>query len=366
MGQQAVDRASTRAEPSTSRRTLGITGEGIYRSVRRHDFDSAVTFIEVPTLDSASAIELSLVIESYQDTTLAIRHSAGTLSFVNQPGEESEEVVISTVPYSDTEHRYWRLRETDGRVFWETSSNQGRWQIHATADAALFSGPAQIAITAAAPMQTADLESVRVASINGGGPSAETWCAAESLVDDFEGTLDDTKWNLSGNESGCNVVRSGEMEIVVQRNDNVRCGYSSHLLHNLSDSMISIEAVGVTGDQTSISTVLELQFPNGDTLAFEKKGSDFTCIRDVAGSPDGPAFVAPYDPAEFRWWRFRDDGGTVHWETSPDGVNWASRGTHASPPVDLENATINLLCTSNGSGIGTTRCNYDNLNVTPE
>ncbi|MFE5853208.1 hypothetical protein ACFQ61_08300 [Streptomyces sp. NPDC056500] len=49
------------------------------------------------------------------------------------------------------------------------------------------------------------------------------------------------------------------------------------------------------------------------------------CIDYVDASPTTLAF----DPAAHRWWRFRETGGTVYWETSPDAASWTVRRSMA-------------------------------------
>lgn len=68
------------------------------------------------------------------------------------------------------------------------------------------------------------------------------------------------------------------------------------------------------------------------------------CFSD-AGAPDGTPTTASFNPTYHRWVRLRESGGTLYWETSPDGYSWAVLRSSSSPawvgagPVVMELAT---------------------------
>jgi hypothetical protein len=67
--------------------------------------------------------------------------------------------------------------------------------------------------------------------------------------------------------------------------------------------------------------------------------------------------TGPLDPAALRWWKLRDESGTLILETSPDGSNWTSRGTAANPlPSTVRMALIQ-------SGVGSDLSEVDNINL---
>jgi hypothetical protein len=42
---------------------------------------------------------------------------------------DGEAIGLTFLPYDPAEHVFWRLRETSGRVYWETSRDARRWEI---------------------------------------------------------------------------------------------------------------------------------------------------------------------------------------------------------------------------------------------
>lgn len=340
-----------------------IEGNASYRSLQLHGFAEGVAFVEVPALDTSSAIELTFAIESHQGNVASIRHSGESLLFSQTIG--GTDGTKATVTYSPDEHRYWRLREHDSRVYWETSGNGRSWKIHATDDSTLLSGPALMNISAKSLMPSTEDRTVAVSNINGGVPSQERWCAASALTDDYnDPQKNPSKW-LDVGGSDCTVQNNsaGELRIVTPGGLTPECGQASHLPVDLTASTIAVEATVVTGASNSLASRMKLAFANGDEIAFEKNGAVLSGTRDVQGNTD-PGFSEAYDETAHRWWRFRGENGILHWETSPDGLSWNTQASHESPAITLDEVTISLLCaTLVGSSNST--CHFDNVNLPP-
>ena len=49
----------------------------------------------------------------------------------------------------------------------------------------------------------------------------------------------------------------------------------------------------------------------------------------------------PYDPSADLWWRLRESGGTLFFETSPDGKQWNVR-SQGPDPIPLDDVTIDI------------------------
>lgn len=80
---------------------------------------------------------------------------------------------------------------------------------------------------------------------------------------------------------------------------------------------------------------------------------------------DGAAVSLTYSPTDHRWWRVRETGGTVFWDTSPDGVTWTERRSLATPAW-VVGATVLPLSLEAVQDTGTpSYAEFDNLNVAP-
>jgi hypothetical protein len=71
-----------------------------------------------------------------------------------------------------------------------------------------------------------------------------------------------------------------------------------------------------------------------------------------------------YDPAAHRWWRIREEAGTIYFETSPDAAQWNTLLQTGSPP-QLETVYV-VLAAQVGAAYGApVRAEFDNLNLLP-
>jgi hypothetical protein len=66
------------------------------------------------------------------------------------------------------------------------------------------------------------------------------------------------------------------------------------------------------------TTNLEIKYsPNTGNLEF----------RDNVGGTDASPTTITYSSSSHQWWRFRESGGSIYMETSPDSVTWTTRRT---------------------------------------
>jgi len=64
------------------------------------------------------------------------------------------------------------------------------------------------------------------------------------------------------------------------------------------------------------------------------------------------------------WWRVRESGGTVFWDTSPDGLTWTNRAS-ATHGLDLTAVNLQLLSGYWGTETAPPDALFDNLNTPP-
>lgn len=70
-----------------------------------------------------------------------------------------------------------------------------------------------------------------------------------------------------------------------------------------------------------------------------------------------------YNATTHRWWRIREFGGTVYWDTSSDGITWTNRKTEATSGFTLTSGHVEIGA---GRSAGTSNLGYfDNLNNAP-
>jgi hypothetical protein len=74
-----------------------------------------------------------------------------------------------------------------------------------------------------------------------------------------------------------------------------------------------------------------------------------------------------YNPSEQAWWRIREAGGTVHFETSSDACNWTEQGSMATPALDDGGVEVDLGFGVPGMDpkLAPATATFDHLNALP-
>ena len=80
---------------------------------------------------------------------------------------------------------------------------------------------------------------------------------------------------------------------------------------------------GATGNGTVQTYISVIAPATGDKVEIWRAGPNIGMYEKTGGVVTSNTYV-PYDEAAMRWWRIRDDGGDVLWETSPDGETWTT------------------------------------------
>lgn len=175
----------------------------------------------------------------------------------------------------------------------------------------------------------------------------------ETFTDDFNTTLDTAKWTVVA--SGAPVTVSGQLQVKAWGSiAEVR----SKLLYDLTGSYVLVKATMpttlVNGDEQSF-----VVGNNEDWFATWRVNSTTGVVEFSAGGTALPT----YDPVAHAWWRWREAGGTIYFDTAPDGVTWTNLYSF-SPitgfPVDATTVYFR--------GFGSTGVQfalYDNLNLPP-
>jgi hypothetical protein len=69
----------------------------------------------------------------------------------------------------------------------------------------------------------------------------------------------------------------------------------------------------------------------------------------------------PYNANDHRYWRFRESGGQVYWETSSDQAVWNIQAQMV-PPIAIESLRVELWANLFGAG-SPYKVHFDNLNL---
>ncbi|HEX8128204.1 MAG TPA: S8 family peptidase, partial [Pyrinomonadaceae bacterium] len=230
------------------------------------------------------------------------------------------------IPYNATQHRFWRFRHnrTLDTVNWETSPDGVTWTTQRTVTR-------QFSIT---NLQT-QLQSGKYTATTYGGTAIydNLWHEANPTVpvavaDNFDDNLiNSAMWTTTEPASPTTIAeQNGRIEVTLQPNT---AGYNSLSTQGLDfrDKTLQVELVQPTSQGGWVETFFQLSLDSNNYFLFDTGAGSFVCDAWINGVRDRSGFN--WDGSRF--WRFRHDAdaGTVSFDTSMDGVTWATRKTIA-------------------------------------
>lgn len=190
--------------------------------------------------------------------------------------------------------------------------------------------------------------------------------ALSTLVDPFDGaTVDLTRWPSTSNTT----VSAGQAHIATNTS------YSGGM--NTYPSFYTLTGGSVFAEVVSFSTASGSEaalglFNSADTNCFVEFIWSGNLIADYKKADGSRVQVASasYNPATHRWWKIRESGGNVIWETSADGLTWAqfaslSWATTGWTADRLDSMQVKFFAGSFGGLTGLADLVLDNVNVVP-
>ncbi|MGW5126673.1 hypothetical protein ACWEQ7_21985 [Streptomyces sp. NPDC004069] len=195
----------------------------------------------------------------------------------------------------------------------------------------------------------------------GGGPDPT---AFELLADDFTGsTVNASRWPDA--YGGVTLVGGRARVPAVP----AYAGLQSAAAWKLEGSHVFVEVPAVpaaTGTATT-ATVHVLTAVEGTSLGFTYNAIAGT-LRLFSNIDywDDTAVTLTYSGTTHRWWRLREQGGTVYWDTSQDGVTWTNRRSLATPAWVKGAKTLRLETPAySTNSASTSYAEFAHLNVAP-
>jgi hypothetical protein len=339
-------------------------GSGYYTQ-NAYGFRGGRAYIEVVDAQADSDVGLYFWIEmdGAQDDRWFMRQRGGTLSFINRV--DGDDFNIGSISYDPVAHRWWQLREKDGIVYWETSSDAVSWTSHAMVPVDVTE-KVQVMISTWLDAAEETPRTLLVDNINGGVDPGIRWCPAATFKDGFDDGVMHPEWKFwEWPDNLCTMhEQEGKLSFAFAAGDYSQCGYYSAAPFDLSDSTYVIEAPPAdVGDMTIYFAVYAREGEPRDFMEFRQGGGTLAGAKSAQGS-QAPTFEIPFDPVQHRWWRLRGEDGTGYWETSSDGKTWTTHASHSSPPLQLDEVGLDLWGDSNG-GVDNIGNGFDNMNLAP-
>ncbi|MEW5855146.1 MAG: hypothetical protein AB2A00_40595 [Myxococcota bacterium] len=303
---------------------VGGSQYGALISTAAYDLRESSLTVEVADLDAGDLAQVYFKAGFSSEEELEFIVEFGMLRFRQRMG--GQWLLRGELPHDATAHRFWRFREDQGVVRWETSPDGVAFTTHES----LVDWPyaASVYVVLGAGLYTPETAErfVEFEGVNGGTPVGEA-CPLASFVETFSDDTD-LRWRTFGEPGICDVVLANG--VLEARPSSVEgyCGMGTRSVYRLDANGVLVHVLQMVNTDTSTNAFFNVGDVYENRAEFIHESGNLYAKRFVLDSPSLVA-VEPYDPPAHAWWRLRREGGLVSWETSADGVNWTP--FHAEP-----------------------------------
>lgn len=184
-----------------------------------------------------------------------------------------------------------------------------------------------------------------------------------SLADAFStSTIDSTKWDPPLQTNGTVTVGGGFLHLAPAANTTAKLYLQSSGYFSLRNSAAFVRVQAVSNNGTINNNFTILQDGQNSVWWMYEKGTMYA-FRNVAGVQTQVGSL-PYVPADHAWWRIRDDGTNVLWDTSADGTVWTQRFSVPESQVPfVTNIRVMFYTEEWGPMASPGEARFQNLNV---
>jgi cytochrome c-type biogenesis protein CcmE len=179
----------------------------------------------------------------------------------------------------------------------------------------------------------------------------------ETFTDDFA-ILDTNKWFVNANASAVNGQANFSISTAYQ-------GIYSKTAYDLTGSQIFLQLVQPPNQGLGTNSLYwYLDIDGANQLLFIWEGGTLYAGRKIGGTSTYAASRA-YDPANDKWLRISESGGTVTWSVSADGTTWSTFGTWVASGLPLTQFWLSIGTGYYGAETAPGTAIIDNLNTAP-
>ncbi len=167
-----------------------------------------------------------------------------------------------------------------------------------------------------------------------GGSSGQN-CPASSISDDFEDMTLGALWGSSWNDglTTYHETASGFLRFTLAINtDDSYAGYLTTDPYDLTEDAVTLEIKGVPNPALiEAELAFEIAYAtSSDYAGINVAGGSISAFYWASGTPT-TVTQRSYSSSSDRYWRIRESGGRLYFETSPDGQTWNPLGDVANP-----------------------------------
>ncbi|MBV8761674.1 MAG: hypothetical protein JO257_30550, partial [Deltaproteobacteria bacterium] len=183
------------------------------------------------------------------------------------------------------------------------------------------------------------------------------------LADTFTANVPSPQWYSYKNGGITTVQMGGQLVITLPATTIASAaygGFGSVFRYDVRGQRIAVEVPQTASTATTAQTDIQLVSVKGDILSIIEESGQLTASQYINGTGTNLTMI-PYNVGADRWWAFREDAGTLAFETSPDGVTFTLFSSIPTPAFAslvsfaLETGTFETVM-NGGAG------HFDNVN----
>jgi hypothetical protein len=159
----------------------------------------------------------------------------------------------------------------------------------------------------------------------GAEPADAAGCSTvPQLTDDFEDGVTAVEWTRYADTGTAVEEADGVLRVLYSGAAEAWGGYVTAEPHDLRGGWLAAEVAQVGGE-----TIIELN--DGDSkVQTYADGTTIFCTVMIDGETVSE-FQTEYLPDSHVHWRMREEDGSIHWETSPEGDHWSQLVAYPTP-----------------------------------
>jgi hypothetical protein len=317
--------------PATS--TAG-SNPGI-RSTSAYDLTSSVLaskMVQVPDTAhfyTTMGVDQSSGITGQNALEIGVNPSGNLYAFYVSGGGGS---TITSFTYNSTNHKYWRIRESGGQIYYDYSANGKTWTTFAQ-----VVNPITVTSVYAYAYASEDTSSsapgkLIIDDVNL-SPNGD---AIDTLTDNFnDNSRDTTKWNTYASSGGSTAETNQQLEETCAATTNGSwTGFCSVNQYDLTGKQASIKVISATGGNTFFDLTSSLEqigiADNFISIGINVGTQMLEVIKEVGGI-DTVMTSTAYIAATHKYLRIRESSGTIYWDWSTNGATWTN--LYSSAPI---------------------------------
>jgi hypothetical protein len=251
------------------------------------------------------------------------------------------------VTYSATTYAWLRIRHTAGVVYFDYSAEASTWN--------------QALSWTVSGMDITTIYLQLYGGVSSGTVTANTiWdnvnappIPAITFTDDFT-TKDTVKWDWGGTST----VTGGQLVMTPVGDD-----IASNSVVNLTGSSVQIQVLQVPIASAGLyAAFLRVQVTSGNYAEWAYTGATtFFAQVQINSSQVAASANLTFSATNHKWLRIRESGGTLYWDTAPDGLTWTNQFSWVISGMVVTAALIAIYSISSGTSSQTQI--QDNVNI---